>query len=224
MNVAVQRFTTPEGTEMVVLPAREFDRLAALAEAGEEIADARATLARIDAGEGTMPGEVLGAILDDGLHPIAAWRRYRGLSQAELARRTGLSQVWLSRIESGGGTGSAATRRKVAEALEAPVWALEEEGDEKQEDMMPTTVSASGKGAKYAPLLEYLRKSGDSQVTMRFDEISKLVGGLPKSASLHRPWWANHEGNSQAQGWMPAHYLAEPEMGRRTVVFRKFSY
>ena len=82
-------------------------------------------LVQIDAGEGTMPGEDLGAILDDGLHPIAAWRRYRGLSQAELARRTGLSQVWLSRIESGGGTGSAATRRKLAEALAAPVWGLE---------------------------------------------------------------------------------------------------
>ncbi|OYU15133.1 MAG: transcriptional regulator [Alphaproteobacteria bacterium PA4] len=89
------------------------------------LAEVRTTLARIDAEEGTMPGEVLGAILDDGLHPIAAWRRYRGQSQAELARRTGLSQVWLSRIESGGGTGSEATRRKVAEALEAPVWALE---------------------------------------------------------------------------------------------------
>ncbi len=75
-------------------------------------------LTMIDLGEGTMPGEVLGAILDDGLHPIAAWRRYRGLSQAELARRTGLSKVWLSRIESGGGTGSAAMRRKVAEGLE----------------------------------------------------------------------------------------------------------
>ena len=91
-----------------------------------ELADARATLARIDSGEGTMPGEVLGAILDEGLHPIAAWRRHRGLSQAELARRTGLSQVWLSRIENGGGTGSAATRRKLAAALDAPVWALED--------------------------------------------------------------------------------------------------
>ncbi|OYQ24996.1 hypothetical protein CHU93_14230 [Sandarakinorhabdus cyanobacteriorum] len=125
MNIEVQRFRTPEGTEMVVLPAKDYDRLAALAADGEDLADARATLARIDAGEGTMPGEVLGAILDDGLHPIAAWRRYRGLSQAELARRTGLSQVWLSRIENGGGTGSAATRRKLAEALEAPVWALD---------------------------------------------------------------------------------------------------
>lgn len=91
-----------------------------------EAAEARATLARIDAGEGTMPGEVLGAILDEGLHPIDAWRRYRGLSQAELARRTGLSQVWLSRIENGGGMGSPATRHKLAGALDSPVWALEQ--------------------------------------------------------------------------------------------------
>lgn len=122
MNIAVQRFLTPEGTEMVVLPAKDFDRLASLAAEGEDLAGARATLARIDAGKGTMPGEALGAILDEGLHPIAAWRLYRGLSQAELIRRTGLSQVWLSRIENGGGTGSEATRRKVAEA---PAWALE---------------------------------------------------------------------------------------------------
>jgi transcriptional regulator with XRE-family HTH domain len=223
MNIAVQRFQTPEGTEMVVLPAKEYDRLAALAAEGEELADARATLARIDAGEGTMPGEVLGAILDEGLHPIAAWRRHRGLSQAELARRTGFSQVWLSRIENGGGTGSAATRRKLAEALDAPVWALEDDGD-LQGEVMQHSAPKSGKGAKYAPLLDYLRNRDDSQVTMRYDEISRLVGGLPKSASLHRAWWGNHEGNSQAQGWMPANYLAEPDMSRRTVVFRKFSY
>jgi transcriptional regulator with XRE-family HTH domain len=223
MNIAVQRFLTPEGTEMVVLPAKDYDRLAALAADGEDLADARATLARIDAGEGTMPGEVLGAILDEALHPIAAWRRYRGLSQAELARRTGLSQVWLSRIENGGGTGSAATRHKLAAALDAPVWALEGDG-ELQETVMQHSSSPSGKGAKYAPLLEYLRNRDDAQVTMRYEEISKWVGGLPKSASLHRAWWGNHEGNSQAQGWLPARYLAEPDMSRRTVVFRKFSY
>ncbi len=89
---------------------------------------------------------------------------------------------------------------------------------------MQHSASTSGKGAKYVPLLEYLRKRDDSQVTMRYDDIAKLVGGLPKSASLHRAWWGNHEGNSQAQGWMPARYLAEPDMSRRTVVFRKFNY
>jgi transcriptional regulator with XRE-family HTH domain len=66
-------------------------------------------------------------IIDEEMHPIAAWRRYRGLSQTALARKAQLSQVWISRIERGGGYGSQRTRRKLAEALEAPIWALEDE-------------------------------------------------------------------------------------------------
>jgi hypothetical protein len=46
---------------------------------------ARATLARIDAGEGAMPGEVVALIINDGLTPVAAWRRHRGLTQSDLA-------------------------------------------------------------------------------------------------------------------------------------------
>ena len=128
MRYEPQRFTTPDGTEMVVLPAADYERLRVLAEEGEDIADALAIEARVKAGEGTMPGEVLGLMLDEGLSPLAAWRRYRGLSQAELARRAGLSQVWVGRIEAGGGYGTPKTRRKLAGALDAPVWALE--GDE----------------------------------------------------------------------------------------------
>ena len=74
-----------------------------------------------------MPAEVLDMILDEGLTPLAAWRRWRGLSQAALARKAGLSQVWVSRIEAGGGYGSRDTRRKLAAALDAPLWALEAE-------------------------------------------------------------------------------------------------
>ena len=104
--------------------------------------------------------------------------------------------------------------------LDAPEWALE---PEQQEQKMQERRS-SGKGAKYAPLLAHLTAEARETVTMRYDEIARLVGGLPKSASLHRAWWGNHEGNSQALGWMPAKYLAEPEMSRRTVVFRKFTH
>jgi DNA-binding XRE family transcriptional regulator len=93
----------------------------------EDVADARKALAEIRDGAGTMPAEVLDLILDSDLTPLAAWRRYRRLSQAELARRAGLSQVWISRIERGGGYGSRGTRRKLAVALDAPVWALEDE-------------------------------------------------------------------------------------------------
>ena len=126
MSYEPQTFAAPDGTEMVVLTAAEYARLKLLAEDSEDVAAALAIEARIAAGEGTMSGEVLAMILDEELSPLAAWRRYRGLSQAALARKAGLSQVWVSRIESGGGYGSRETRRKLAEALEAPVWALED--------------------------------------------------------------------------------------------------
>jgi DNA-binding XRE family transcriptional regulator len=127
MSYEPQTFAAPDGTEMVVLTAAEYARLKLLAEDGEDVAAALAIEARVAAGEGTMPGEVLNLILDEELSPLAAWRRYRGLSQAALAKLAGLSQVWVSRIEAGGGYGSRETRRKLAEALEAPVWALEDE-------------------------------------------------------------------------------------------------
>jgi len=104
-----------------LLAAAEYARL-------RRLADAQRLAAGIAAGDGTMPAQVLAWILDDGLSPIAAWRRYRGLSQAALAARAGLSQVWISRIEAGGGHGTPATRRKLAKAVEAPLWALEDEG------------------------------------------------------------------------------------------------
>ena len=126
MSYQPQHFTAPDGSDMVVLRAEDYERLRALAEDGEDVIEAQAIKARIDAGEGTVPGEVVKLTIVEGVHPVAAWRRYRGLSQAALARKTGLSQVWISRIERGGGYGSRETRRKLAAALDAPVWALEE--------------------------------------------------------------------------------------------------
>lgn len=128
MKFEPQHFTAPDGTDMVVLKASDFERLIDLADEAENVIEALAIKARIDAGEGTVPGEVVRLIIDDEMHPVAAWRRYRGLTQAALARKTKLSQVWISRIERGGGYGSRDTRRKLAAALEAPVWALEDEG------------------------------------------------------------------------------------------------
>lgn len=128
MSHEPQTFSTPDGTEMVILLASEYARLKLLAEDAEDVEEAQRILARIEAGEGTVPGEVVDLIIDKELHPIAAWRRYRRLSQAALARKAGLSQVWVSRIEAGAGYGSRDTRRKLADALDAPVWALEDEG------------------------------------------------------------------------------------------------
>ena len=127
-----QRFAAPDGTAMVILTAADYDALRALSEDGEDAAAGTAALARVrggpDRGGGTMPAQVLALILDDGLSPLAAWRKHRGLSQAALAAKAGLSQVWVGRIEAGGGYGSPATRRKLAAALGCGEWGLEEAG------------------------------------------------------------------------------------------------
>ncbi len=54
----------------------------------------------LDAVEGE-PAEITEMIDRKGLHPIAAWRRHRGLTQAALAVEVGVSQDHISRVERG---------------------------------------------------------------------------------------------------------------------------
>ena len=60
--------------------------------------------------------------------------------------------------------------------------------------------------AKYDPLFEHLCRAGDGPVEMSFDEIGRLVGGLPPSAE--RPEWWNNEApgtrHVQAKAWLNA--------------------
>jgi CelD/BcsL family acetyltransferase involved in cellulose biosynthesis len=77
--------------------------------------------------------------------------------------------------------------------------------------------------SKYDPLRDYLKMSARVVVTMRQEEIAKLVGSLPNSASLYSAWWANEEAGShvQAKAWLGAGYRAEPDLSRQLVTFRK---
>ncbi len=220
MGSEPQTFDAPDGTRMVVLTQADYQRLRDLAQDAEDVFVASGQIRRIEAGEGTMPSGVLDYILDEELHPVAAWRKYRGFSQSDLAQRAGLSQVWISRIETGSGYGTPTTRRKLGEALNAPLWALEDERDQAA-ILVPSQSASSRKGRKYRPLGEFLAKSGRDTLTLTFKKIDSLVGGLPKSASVHREWWANHAGNSQAIGWLSAGYDVEPDQSRKTATFRK---
>jgi hypothetical protein len=47
--------------------------------------------------------------------------------------------------------------------------------------------------AKYGPLREHLRLDGSRRITMTFEQISRLVGGLPRSAYEYQEWWGNEE-------------------------------
>ena len=124
MGSEPQRFVTPDGTPMVILPEAEYEQLKMLSADNLELVEALAIKARIDAGEGTMPGEVLAMILNEEMHPVKAWRRYRGMTQADLASRLGCSQSSLSQIESGKGEARSKSLRALADILDAPLWAL----------------------------------------------------------------------------------------------------
>lgn len=81
-------------------------------------------------------------------------------------------------------------------------------------------------GSKYQALLEFLRGSNQSEVTLSFAEIEALINDrLPKSAKEQRAWWSNRtKGALQAEAWMEAGYRVEDvEPIEQKVTFRKFT-
>jgi hypothetical protein len=58
---------------------------------------------------------------------------------------------------------------------------------------------------KYDHLRDYLaaRAAGIGEVTMTFDEVEARVGPLPRSAHVHRQWWAD-DSRVQARAWTAA--------------------
>lgn len=133
MKLDSQTLKTPEGGELVVLTRGAYDRLVALAEDAIDIAGAAA--ARAESGGFAVPHQVLAAIFD-GASPVKAWRTYRGLTQAQLAEKTGLTQPAIARIERSASTGTRDTQRKLMAAFGIPdraQWALDPVGDDDNE-------------------------------------------------------------------------------------------
>lgn len=115
--IRASRITTPAGEEMVLLSSADFDRLT---EAAEQLADIAAydqVKRRQASGEEEMlPAEMVGRLVE-GESPLRVWREHRGLSASELAERAGLSQAFVSQIETGKREGSLASMSALARAL-----------------------------------------------------------------------------------------------------------
>jgi DNA-binding XRE family transcriptional regulator len=92
-----------------------------------EIARDRAARRRVGAEPG-IPIEVVRAELD-GVHPIAAWRKHRGKTQAELAGEIGIARGYLALLERRARDGSPETLSKIARLLGCLVEDLLEEDD-----------------------------------------------------------------------------------------------
>lgn len=106
-----QFFTAPDGSEFAILPRAHYDALLAV----ERDAERR----RADSRQHEVPAEITAAIARGG-HPVQVLRRWRAMSQQQLAERVNLSKSYLSRIENGRLAPGDKTRRLLAEVLGVP--------------------------------------------------------------------------------------------------------
>ncbi len=121
-----QIIRTESGEELVVLSRRDYVML--LARLGDEAAeDIAATYlldesdARKARGEDIALPEEVWLAMEAGTHPIAALRRWRRLTQAELAAMANVTQGYLSEIENRKKQGQTRVLKRSARALAVPL-------------------------------------------------------------------------------------------------------
>jgi DNA-binding XRE family transcriptional regulator len=121
----VQFIHTPDGSDLAVLPRADYDRLIALAADAQEDAAAsrivRSSSRAIKEGREVVLPKVVADRLVGGESPVRVIREWRGMIQGELAVAVGISQNYLSGIETGRRKGPAELQKKFARALGVPV-------------------------------------------------------------------------------------------------------
>ena len=98
------------------VPLREWRRLVRRLEQAEDRADVEAYDRAKERGGEAYPIEIFERSLD-GESRIKLFREHRGMTQAELAKRAGLSPLYISQLETKRRSGSQATLKKIASTL-----------------------------------------------------------------------------------------------------------
>jgi ribosome-binding protein aMBF1 (putative translation factor) len=122
---SVQFIHTPGGDDLAVLPRSEYDRLVALAAEAQEDAAAsrviRSSSRAIREGREVVLPKAIADRLANGDNTVRVIREWRGMIQGELAVAVGISQNYLSEIETGRRKGPAELQKKFARALGVPL-------------------------------------------------------------------------------------------------------
>ena len=114
------QFVEVAGQKIAMLPAVEYERLLEIAEDQADIAAAERAEKRRLAGEEYVPFELVNAIIN-GENALRTWRKYRGLTQMQLADRAKVRVATVSEIESGKAQGKPALWRALADVLDVTV-------------------------------------------------------------------------------------------------------
>jgi DNA-binding XRE family transcriptional regulator len=117
----MRKITSPNSEEMVLLSVAEYERLIEAAEDLRDSGIAERSRREIEAGAEELLTHAEVKEMLAARTPLAFWRKKRGMTQAALAKDTGVAQGFLSEIESGQKPGTAATLKKIADALRITV-------------------------------------------------------------------------------------------------------
>jgi DNA-binding XRE family transcriptional regulator len=121
----VQFIRTPGGGDLAVLPREEYDRLVALAAEAQEDAGAsriiRNSTRALKEGREIVVPKAVADRLANGENAVRVIREWREMIQGELAVAVGISQNYLSEIETGRRKGPAELQKKFARALGVPL-------------------------------------------------------------------------------------------------------
>jgi DNA-binding XRE family transcriptional regulator len=110
-------FTSPSGDEMIVISAADYRNLVEAAEMAEDVAAFDEVKRKLAAGEEELlPAGMVYRLLE-GENRVVVWREHRGMTAKELAEAAGITQPYLSQIETGKRDGTVGTMKKIAAAL-----------------------------------------------------------------------------------------------------------
>jgi DNA-binding Xre family transcriptional regulator len=124
MNINPQIIKAPDGSELVVITRAEYDALISrLDEDEEDVAIFDARMAELKKDEAAVLPQEVAQLMLNGDSLLKALRKWRDQTQLYLEFKTGLSQSYISDLESGKKQGTPETLRKIAAALEIePKW------------------------------------------------------------------------------------------------------
>jgi ribosome-binding protein aMBF1 (putative translation factor) len=119
-----QIIRAPSGDEMVVITRAEYDALIAAAaydEDADDVAIYDARKAELSSVQDSLLPKIVSDLMLKGDSLVRALRRWRELTQLELAAMAEVSQGYLSDIESRRRTGAPETLHRLARALDVPI-------------------------------------------------------------------------------------------------------
>lgn len=100
-----------DGKPYALIPMHDYRRLMSGAVGGPQ-------------DQGDLPDHILDQLAGGQVHPVKIIRKYRGLTQMDLAGASGLSRPYLTEIETRKKNGSIAAMQVLAVALNVPVGVL----------------------------------------------------------------------------------------------------